>query len=396
MGGEMELPKQCAKCDGHRRCVDCEFFRPMCDMNGLIRNFKDGQICVSDEERERFNRTPTIREMLDTWYDRYAKLNFERTNVGGRIGTPRARTVMAMKGNLRRAAHVAGISLDEKLTAITRKRLLNIVKWYEDLKVRKAMGEDVKVPSETTVRCYLDVWSALCSRWVRELADYEGKIDVPKMDIPEFHVNKKKWRNPTKAMKFAYSSWLKSIRDTHPKEYMMVMFQRVIGVRNGDLNAARWDNFSMNDGTAYYTYTDSKAQKSGSVIVPLEFFDMLLSWRKYMYGKDGPRCYYATGHEDDPFVFGGYRSVVDGVEVWKHGTNCESWKFINKGMKACGICAFRDDVRGAYQNRAMFGNEIREQFGEEAMNYAMHNSHKVTHHYSAFNPDKLKGRTVGM
>lgn len=371
---------------GRKNCMTCENFIPMCRMRGEIKDFSEMSGCNGCDAIDRM-RYPTVGEVLDVYYPKYAERNFLRTSINGRIGKPRMNTRKVNLCYARKSMKILGIKPEEPIYHVTKKRLMGILDWYVQQKEAAKKEPNMTVYHEATVLKMLECWKSLTSRWMREFAEDDGMV-IPAISVPQFAIEQKEWKKPTKQQELNYRKWISDLSEERSMEWAMVIFQRATGCRNGDVNTAKWENFKVRNGKCYYIYTDSKTQKERDQIVPIELLDNLLRWRRFFYSKDGPNKAYRKERHDDPYVFGGRRVVKDdGTVVYFPTTHRLSWDRINRGIKKTGICDFRTDKKGAYQNRALRGNEIREMYGEEAMNHVLHNSKRVSSYYSSYNTD---------
>ena len=188
--------------------------------------------------------TPTIKLVLET-YPKFAAI--ERM----RMERPCEKTVESAVGGTRRLCEIGGISLDEPVTALTRKRLERIFD--------AARCSDLK---PITVWSYLYSLRKLFAKWTqRYYAD--RKWILPQLEMPSCQRQAPRYVRPDSTVLDKVKAWyvgLEKRRDA--REWMLATLMLEFAMRTGDVERLRWSDFRVRDGRAVLCYTPHKTRLS--------------------------------------------------------------------------------------------------------------------------------------
>ena len=188
--------------------------------------------------------TPTIKLVLET-YPKFAAI--ERM----RMERPCEKTVESAVGGTRRLCEIGGISLDEPVTALTRKRLERVFD--------AARCSDLK---PITVWSYLYSLRKLFAKWTqRYYAD--RKWILPQLEMPSCQRQAPRYVRPDSTVLDKVKAWyggLEKRRDA--REWMLATLMLEFAMRNGDVERLRWSDFRVRDGRAVLCYTPHKTRLS--------------------------------------------------------------------------------------------------------------------------------------
>ena len=188
--------------------------------------------------------TPTIKLVLET-YPKFAAI--ERM----RMERPCEKTVESAVGGTRRLCEIGGISLDEPVTALTRKRLERVFD--------AARCSDLK---PITVWSYLYSRRKLFAKWTqRYYAD--RKWILPQLEMPSCQRQAPRYVRPDSTVLDKVKAWyggLEKRRDA--REWMLATLMLEFAMRNGAVERLRWSDFRVRDGRAVLCYTPHKTRLS--------------------------------------------------------------------------------------------------------------------------------------
>ena len=187
---------------------------------------------------------PTIKMVLET-YPKFAAI--ERM----RMEKPCEKTVDSSVSGTRRLCEIGGISLDEPITVLNRKRLERIL---------------------DTARCSglkpISLWSYLYSlrklfaKWTqRYYAD--RKWAVPQLEMPSCRRQSPRYVRPDTAILAKVKAWYGGLEGRNdPREWVLATLMLEFAMRNGDAERLRWSDFRVRDGRAVLCYTPHKTRLS--------------------------------------------------------------------------------------------------------------------------------------
>lgn len=187
---------------------------------------------------------PTIRMVLEK-YPKIAAV--ERL----RMGRPGEKTVANALISVRRLCELGGLSLDEPLAALTRKRLTRIAD--------SARLDGLKPIS---IWGYLYALKTILAHWTRPYyADF--KWQIPTMELPSCVRQSPRYVRPDKGILAKVKAWYKSLAERQDaREWVAATLMLEFAMRNGDAERVRWADFREKDGAILLCYTPHKTALS--------------------------------------------------------------------------------------------------------------------------------------
>ena len=172
--------------------------------------------------------TPTIKMVLET-YPKFAAV--ERM----RMERPCEKTVESAVNGTRRLCEIGGVSLDEPVSALNRKRLERILD--------SARNSDLKPIS---VWSYLFSLRKLFAKWtLRYYAD--KKWAVPQLEMPSCRRQSPRYVRPDNAILAKVKEWYRGLeKRPDRREWILVTLMLEFAMRNGDVERLRWSDFRPN------------------------------------------------------------------------------------------------------------------------------------------------------
>ena len=169
--------------------------------------------------------TPTIRMIMEA-YPKFASV--ERM----RMERPCERTVASAISGTRRLCEIGGISLDEPLTVLTRKRLEHILDSARNLKLRPI-----------SIWSYFYSFRKLFAKWTRSYYA-DRKWAIPTFEMPSCRRQSPRYVRPDSTVLAKVKDWYKSL-ELRPdrREWVLATLMLEFGMRNGDTERLRWSDF---------------------------------------------------------------------------------------------------------------------------------------------------------
>ena len=187
---------------------------------------------------------PTISMVMDA-YRKFAAV--ERM----RMERPCERTVESAVGGTRRLCEIGGISLNEPIAVLTRRRL----EWILDA-ARSLSLKPISVWS------YLYALRKLFAKWTqRYYADKNWTL--PPIEIPSFQRQAPRYVRPDSSVLAKVKAWYRGLEKRQdPREWVLVTLMLEFAMRNGDVERLRWSDIRFRDGRAVLCYTPHKTRLS--------------------------------------------------------------------------------------------------------------------------------------
>ena len=188
---------------------------------------------------------PSIQMVLEM-YSKIAAV--ERLRQGGKPGE---KTVKNSIVSVKRVCELGGISLDEPVSLLTRKRLTKIID--------AARADGLK---SVTVWSYLQALKAVVAHWTRPYyADLKWLI--PSIEIPRCVRGAPRYVRPDKAVLAKVKEWYGMLVERQDaREWMVATLMLEFAMRNSDVARLRWADFREKEGTILLCYTPHKTALS--------------------------------------------------------------------------------------------------------------------------------------
>ena len=196
------------------------------------------------------NKTiPTIQMVLDV-YPKIAPIQRLR------MEKPCERTVESAIGGLRRLCRMCGLSLDEPITALSRKRLDKVLDATRCSALRPI-----------SIWSYLYSVRAILAKWTRPYYA-DRKWTIPNIELPTFRRLAPRYSRPDSVTLSRVKKWYRSLegrQDT--REWVLATLMLEFAMRNGDAERLRWSDIRKKDGRMVLCYTPHKtALSSGRTV----------------------------------------------------------------------------------------------------------------------------------
>jgi len=187
---------------------------------------------------------PTIRMVMEA-YEKFAAI--ERM----RMERPCERTVRSAVDGTRRLCEIGGISLEEPIAVLTRRRLEQILDAARRLSLKPI-----------SVWSYLYALRQLFAKWThRYYAD--TKWTLAHIEIPSFQRQSPRYVRPDSTVLEKVKEWYGSLeRRPDSREWVLATLMLEFAMRNGDVERLRWSDFRLKDGRAVLCYTPHKTRLS--------------------------------------------------------------------------------------------------------------------------------------
>ena len=195
-------------------------------------------------KEDKMKTVPTIRMVIDV-YRRIAAVERVRT------GRPGEKTVRNAATNIRRVCQLGGVSLEEPITALTRKTLTRALD--------AACASGLKA---VTICSYMTSLQSAFARWTRPYyADL--KWQAPAIELPSCSRRSPRYARPDAAVLAKVKEWYASLeRRPDAREWAAATLMLEFAMRNGDVGSLRWSDFRERDGSACLCYTPHKTALS--------------------------------------------------------------------------------------------------------------------------------------
>ena len=185
---------------------------------------------------------PTIKMVMEA-YAKFAAV--ERM----RMEKPCERTVESALGGTRRLCEIGGISLDEPITVLGRKRLEII------LDTARASGL-----KPITLWSYLYALRKLFARWTRRYYADE-KWTIPPLEMPSCRRQSPRYVRPDSTVLAKVKDWYRGLEGRKDRrEWVLATLMLELAMRNGDAERLRWSDFRVKDGRAVLCYVPHKTR----------------------------------------------------------------------------------------------------------------------------------------
>ena len=277
--------------------------------------------------------TPTIRMILEA-YPKFAAVERLRTEQ------PCEKTVASAVGGTRRLCEIGGISLDEPVLALTRRRLEHVL----DAARRSALRP-------ITVWSYLYALRKLFAKWTRTYyADRRWR--VPRLDVPPCRRRSPRYVRPDAILLQKVRTWYQGLeRRRDSREWVLATLMLEFAMRNGDAARLRWSDFRMKGDRAVLCYMPHKTRLSSARTVawPVHpaIWERLCAYRRGGIPHDKRRGWIKNADRDAQLVVPCARDV---------------YVRLNRELRACGIFT---GPKGCYELRKICIDHVYQRFGAE-------------------------------
>ena len=202
---------------------------------------------------------PTIRMVIER-YPKFAAV--ERM----RMEKPCEKTVKSSVGGTRRLCEIGSMSLDEPITALTRK-------WLEQT-LDKARSSALK---PITVWSYLYSLRKLFAKWTRRYYA-DANWNIPPLEMPSCLRQAPRYLRPDTTVLAKVKKWYIGLeKRKDQREWVLATLMLEFAMRNGDAERLRWSDFrpvracnhgaEKNGDSVFLCYTPNKTRLSSGRVV---------------------------------------------------------------------------------------------------------------------------------
>lgn len=276
---------------------------------------------------------PTVKMVLET-YPKFAAI--ERM----RMEKPCEKTVISAVSGTRRLCEIGGISLDEPVTVLDRRRLERIL----DM----ARCSNLKPIS---VWSYLYSLRKLFAKWTqRYYAD--KKWHLPQLEMPSCRRQSPRYVRPDSTVLAKVKDWYGALEKRNdPREWIIATLMLEFAMRNGDAERLRWSDFRIKEGRAVLCYTPHKTRLSSgrTVAWPVhpDIWDRLCTYHDGGIPHNKRKGWTRNEDRDSQLVVPCARDV---------------YARLNQELRACKIFT---GSKGCYELRKICIDHIYQKFGAE-------------------------------
>jgi len=194
---------------------------------------------------------PTMRMILEK-YPKFAAV--ERM----RMEKPCERSVISAIEGTRRLCEIGGISLDESIASLTRKRL--------EQTLDKARHSGLRPIS---IWSYLYSLRKLFAKWTRHYYA-DAKWHIPKLEMPSCRRQAPRYLRPDATVIAKVKKWYLGLEERKDqREWVLATLMLEFAMRNSDVARLRWANFRTNRscGSVLLCYMPHKTRLSSERVV---------------------------------------------------------------------------------------------------------------------------------